>query len=98
MALTPEEVHYIARLARLSFSEEEVGRLAHELNDILAYVAQLDELDTTDVPPMAHVLDLHNVFRPDEVVPRLSHEAALREAPDADADFFRVPKVIDSFF
>lgn len=94
MAITRDEVHYIARLARLSFSDEEEARVAEELSTLLDYVDQLRSLDTSAVPPMSHVLDVFDVTRDDEPVQRISHEEALRPAPDADADHFRVPKVI----
>ena len=94
MAISVEDVRYIAGLARLSFSEEEEERLAHEMSAILDYMEQLNELDTTGVPPMAHVLDLENVFRDDRAEARISREEALQNAPDADGTYFRVPKVI----
>lgn len=95
MSISIEEVHYIASLARLRFSEEEEERLAGQMSRILEYMEQLNELDTTGVPPMAHVLDLTNVFREDDARTRITREEALRNAPDADDEYFRVPKVID---
>lgn len=95
MSVTAADVHYLARLARLRFSEEEEQRLAGEMSRMLDYVDQLAELDTAGVPPMTHVLDLANVFREDEPAARITHDDALRNAPDADADYFRVPKVIE---
>jgi aspartyl-tRNA(Asn)/glutamyl-tRNA(Gln) amidotransferase subunit C len=95
MALSTDEVRYIARLARLRFSPDEQERLAQEMGKVLDYMDTLDELDTSGVPPMSHVLDLYNVQRDDEVAERISHEDALDGAPDADSDYFRVPKVID---
>ncbi len=94
MSVSVEDVKYIAELARLSFSDEEQERLAGELNAILAYMAKLDELDTSAVEPMTHVLDVNNVFRAEEVEQRITHDEALKNAPDADSDYFRVPKVI----
>jgi aspartyl-tRNA(Asn)/glutamyl-tRNA(Gln) amidotransferase subunit C len=94
MSISVEDVRYIAGLARLRFAEEEEQRLAREMGAILDYVDQLNELDTTGVPPMAHVLDLYNVYRSDKASPRISREEALRNAPDADGEYFRVPKVI----
>jgi len=95
MSVSVEEVRYIAELARLRFSEDEERLLARQMSDILHYMDQLNELDTEDVAPMSHVLDLYNVFRSDEVKPRITHDEALRNAPDADSDYFRVPKVIE---
>ena len=95
MALSTDEVRYIARLARLQFSSEEEERLARDMGKVLDYVDTLNELDTSGVPPMSHVLDLTNVQREDDVAQRISHDDALSNAPDADSDYFRVPKVID---
>ncbi len=95
MALSVEEVRYMAGLARLRFSEEEEARLARQMSSILDYMTKLNELDTTGVPPMSHVLDLYNVFRGDDVEQRITREAALGAAPGADSDYFRVPKVIE---
>ena len=95
MAITVEDVRYIAELARLSFSEEEERRLVGEMSAILDYMKKLSELDTTGVPPMAHVLDLENVFREDKAERRISREEALQNAPDADGTYVRVPKVIE---
>ncbi len=95
MSVSIEEVRYIATLARLSFTPDEEARLAEQLSKVLEYIEKLDELDTSDVAPMSHVLDLHNVFRKDVATARISREEALKNAPDADGTYFRVPKVID---
>ncbi|MEX0746735.1 MAG: Asp-tRNA(Asn)/Glu-tRNA(Gln) amidotransferase subunit GatC [Rhodothermales bacterium] len=95
MSLSVHDVRYIASLARLRFSEEEEQKLAEQMSEILAYVEKLNELDTTSVPPMSHVLDLNNVVRGDQVQTRVSREEALRNAPDSDGVYFRAPKVIE---
>jgi aspartyl-tRNA(Asn)/glutamyl-tRNA(Gln) amidotransferase subunit C len=95
MSVTIDEVRYIARLARLRFTEEEEGLMAEQMSKILDYMDQLNELDTEGVPPMSHVLDLTNVFREDVATRRISREEALRNAPDADEAYFRAPKVIE---
>lgn len=95
MAITSEEVRYVAALARLRFTEAEEAQLAGEMSAILGYMEQLGELDTDGVEPMAHVLDSSNVFREDAVQERITREQALANAPDADSDYFRVPKVIE---
>ncbi len=95
MAVTREDVRYIAELARLRFSEEEEEQLATEMNRILEYMDKLNELDTSEVPPMSHVLDLYDVFRPDIPQQRITREEALKNAPDTDGEYFRVPKVIE---
>ncbi len=95
MAISVEEVRYIAALARLRFSEDQEQRLAQQMSQMLDYVDKLNELDTTGVPPMSHVLDVYNVFRDDVPQQRITREDALRNAPDADNAYFRVPKVIE---
>jgi len=88
-------VRHVARLARLSVSDEELARFAEQLSSILDYVAQLNELDTTDVPPAAHPLPVKNVFRADEVREPWDAERALSNAPDRQNGFFKVPKVLE---
>ena len=95
MSVSVDEVQRIASLARLRFSESEEKELAGQMSRILDYMEKLNELDTSGVPAMSHVLDLKNVFRDDEVSSRISREEALKNAPDADGTYFRVPKVID---
>ncbi len=95
MSVSIEQVRYIASLARLRFTEKEEKRLAEQMNDVLGYVEKLDELDTSGVEPMSHVLDLYNVFREDVAESRISREEALKNAPDADDAYIRAPKVIE---
>ena len=94
MSVTIKDVEHVAALARLSFSDEEKMKLTSELNDILTYMEQLNKLDTTNVEPLAHVIELSNVFRADEVRPSVTREEALKNAPVATEKFFKVPKVI----
>ncbi len=95
MSVTKDDVHYIAELARLRFSEDEEEEMARQLSSVLDYMEKLNELDTQDVEPMSHVLDITNVFRKDEPRQRITRDDALSNAPDADQAYFRVPKVID---
>jgi len=95
MSVSREEVQHIADLARLEFSETEEQKMADELSAILDYVGKLNELDTSGVDPMSHVLDVTNVERPDEVEARIDRDQALENAPDTDGSSFRVPKVIE---
>jgi aspartyl-tRNA(Asn)/glutamyl-tRNA(Gln) amidotransferase subunit C len=88
-------VRHVALLARLKLSDAEVARLAGELSAILDYMDQLNELDTANVPPMAHALPVVNVFREDEIVPSPGVEVVLANAPQRQGSFFRVPKVLD---
>ena len=92
--LTEQEVRHVAKLARLKCTDEEIATLTSQLGAILGYFAQLEELDTTDVEPLAHCLPIHNVFREDEVQPSLSNDEALANAPQRDGEFFAVPKVL----
>ncbi|MFH0811158.1 MAG: Asp-tRNA(Asn)/Glu-tRNA(Gln) amidotransferase subunit GatC [Pseudomonadota bacterium] len=94
MKLSKAEVEYVARLARLEFSEQEKEIFTTQLNSILDYVGKLGELDTSGVSPTAHVMDLTNAFREDVVGPSLSPDEALSNAPEHEDDFFVVPKVI----
>jgi aspartyl-tRNA(Asn)/glutamyl-tRNA(Gln) amidotransferase subunit C len=94
MPVTLKDVEHIAKLARLEFTQEEMEKFTHQLNEILAYMEQLNKLDTTNVEPLSHVIELNNVFRRDEVKPGLTTEEALRNAPSKTEKFFKVPKVI----
>ena len=94
MSISISDVRYIAALARLSFSSEEEFELTDQMNTVLEYMDKLNELDTSAVPPMSHVLSVQNVYRLDHAEQRISHDEAMKNAPDADSDYFRVPKVI----
>ncbi len=89
------DVQHVARLASLSLSPEEAARFARDLEAIVGYVAQLEELDTRDVPPTAHVQLDRMPLRADEVRPCLSHEDALAQAPAVDEDGFAVPTFVE---
>lgn len=95
MSVTEKDVRYMADLARLQLSGEEVKSFAQDMNQILGYMERLDELDTSDVEPLEHVIELDSRLRPDKAENPISHEDALKNAPDADSDYFRVPKVIE---
>ena len=91
MAITREDVLHVAALARLELGEDEIGRLTEQLNDILAAVGKVSELDLTDVPPTSHPLAVVNVFGRDEPRPSLRLEDVFANAPEREADYFRVP-------
>jgi aspartyl-tRNA(Asn)/glutamyl-tRNA(Gln) amidotransferase subunit C len=111
MKVTDQDVAYVAELANLDLTAEERGGMLRDLNAILDYVDRLNELDTSDVPPMTQVSNRYGVdgakqgsepfayaLREDVVEglrKSLPHHEALANAPDADEDFFRVPKVIE---
>lgn len=93
--ISEADVRHIALLSRLKPSDDEVRLFADQLSSILTYVEQLSEIDTTEVPPTAHALPVHNVFRPDEPKPSLAPDAVLANAPQRDGHFFAVPKVLE---
>lgn len=95
MSVTNDDVRYVADLARLQFSDEETEKMAGEMSKILDFMETLEEVDTRDVEPLEHVIELEYRFRNDKTEESLSHEMALKNAPDADTDYFRVPRVIE---
>jgi len=88
-------VTYIAKLSRLRLNNEEKVILVSQINDILQYVDKLNELDTSSVQPMSHVLDLKNVFRMDEINPSLPAETVVSLATDSENNLFSVPRIIE---
>ena len=97
MKITENDVAYVADLANLELTEAERERMVRDLNSILGYIDRLNELNTDSVPPMAQtaVAGSGDVLRVDALQPCLPHEQALKNAPEHDKDFFKVPKVID---
>ncbi len=95
MSVSEKEVRYVANLARLQLSEDEVKHLSKDMNNILGYMDLLNELDTENIEPLEHVIDLKSRLRSDISEQTMSHADALKNAPDADSDYFRVPKVIE---
>lgn len=103
MKVTEKDVAYVADLANLELTQQERGSLLRDLNSILEYIDRLNELDTSNVPPMAQVSarpggDGSDAGRDDIVEgvrKSLPHDVALENAPDSDGTFFRVPKVIE---
>lgn len=88
-------VQQTAKLARLRFTPAEEARIGQDLDRILEYMAQLNALDTENVAPLVNVLDQVNTLREDVQITRITREEALQNAPDADENYFRVPKVIE---
>jgi len=95
-AFTPADVAKIAALANLELDADELDIFARQLGEILAYADQVQQIDTTGVPPTASVVMRHAADRADQTRPSLDRDAALANAPDAalDAGLFRVPRVI----
>jgi len=105
MSVSEKDVERVAELANLELTSSEKTAMVRDLNAVLGYFAQLNELETSSVPPMAQVADLLSLgreaetgalhLRADEVAPSLSRERVLDSAPDTDGIFFKVPKVIE---
>jgi aspartyl-tRNA(Asn)/glutamyl-tRNA(Gln) amidotransferase subunit C len=95
MELQKKEVEQVARLACLSLTNEEIGIFQKQLSEILTYIGKLNELDTSDIKPTSHVMEIHNVFREDTARPGLTRDEALSTAPDRANGFFKVPKIIE---
>ncbi len=98
MKITEKEVRYVADLANLALTDDEIRRYCADLDEILAYVGKLNEVDTSQVEPMAQVLHEAGettTLRPDEVKPSLSDEIALANAPLSGVGQFKVPKVVE---
>ena len=94
MALTPEDVADLARLARIELTPAELAHLAPQLDVILESVARVADVAADDVPPTSHALPLTNVFRADVVTPSLPLADVLAGAPAAEQDRFRVPRIL----
>jgi len=94
MALSRQEVEKVSLLARLQLTSDELDRMTTQMGQIVAYVEQLGELNTDNVQPMAHALELHNVFADDLPHASLERADALANAPHHDREFYLVPAVL----
>ena len=107
MKVTEKDVAYVADLANLELTDQERQRMLRDLNSILDYIDRLNQLDTSDVPPMAQVSTMFGqsgiqsadksaaAWRDDVPQPCLQHAEAMKNAPETDGDFFKVPRVIE---
>lgn len=95
MKITPETLQKVAHLARLELSEQETAPITENLEKVLTWMEQLNELDTSATEPLIHISEEINVFREDVAHNALSHAQALHNAPKRDAQYFRVPKVVE---
>jgi aspartyl-tRNA(Asn)/glutamyl-tRNA(Gln) amidotransferase subunit C len=95
MKIDKASIKKIAHLARLEFDESSAEKMSKDMSQILDWVEQLNEVDTTEVAPLTTMSSEVNVMREDQVGAHLDHEAALKNAPKRDSDYFRVPKVLD---
>ena len=93
--ITKKDVEYVANLSRLELDDAALDEFVPSMQEILDYVKQLNNLDTSDIEPTAHVLPIKNVKREDEIKPSLTNEEALQSAPEKTDGFFLVPPVIE---
>ena len=89
------DIEHVARLARLELTDEEKARLREQLGVILEHAAKVGEVAAEDVPPTAYAIPRSNVFRADELTPSLPVDEVLANAPEAEADRFKVPRIVE---
>lgn len=92
--LSEDDVLKVASLSRLKLSETEVNALGKQMGSVLKYIAMLDELDTESIEPMAHAIEISNVFREDQLQESLPRDKALSNAPQTDGNYFLVPAIL----
>lgn len=94
MSLSQDDVKKVASLSRLALTDDELAQMQQHLGQILDYFEILQDVDTENVEPLAHAIELHNVFREDEVLESLPREDALANAPKTDGKYFLVPEIL----
>ena len=92
MSISLEQIKHLAHLSRLDFTEEELKEMQGDMGKILDFVAQIDALDLSGIEPLTQMSDSANVMREDQTKGMIEKEEALKNAPDANSDYFRVPK------
>ena len=92
--LNEDQIRYVAQLAYLDLTEEEIQLYARQLNDILGYMEKLSKIDVSQIEPTFHSLSVQNVFREDIVKPSLIAQEALSNAPQKELDNFKVPRIL----
>ena len=95
MAISKKDVQYVADLCRIHLDDKELNRLSSQLEDILKFIDQLKKLDVKDILPSSHILEIKNVYRKDEVYPSLLSPEVLKNAPQKQGEFFKVPPIIE---
>lgn len=88
-----KDVKHVAKLARLELTPDEEIKFSKQLGDILKYVEQMNEVDTTGIEPMSHAISFSNVMREDIEIYEQTKEELMQNAPDREGDFFKVPKI-----
>jgi aspartyl-tRNA(Asn)/glutamyl-tRNA(Gln) amidotransferase subunit C len=94
MNITRTDVEKLAHLGRLELTETELAQMERDMNKMLLFVDKINELNLDGIEPLAYMSDEVNILRADEIIQTISHEEALKNAPDKDTDYFRVPKVL----
>ena len=94
MKITTEEARKVALLSRLEFSDEKLELMRQSMNDILTYMEKLNQYDTADTESTVHAVELYNVMREDVPHDSFTNEEALMNAPDKEAGYFKVPRII----
>ena len=90
-----DEVKKIAKLSRLKITDEEAEKFSSQLTDILKYAEKINEINTDNIPPTSHSIDIKNALRADTVKPSYSRESIMRNAPEPENGFYKVPKIIE---
>ena len=91
--ITIQDVEHVAKLDRLEITDEEKVKFSKQLGDVLKYVEQMNEVDTTNVEPLSHVVDFNNFMREDEISYDCTKEQLMMNAPEEENGFFKVPKI-----
>lgn len=95
MKITKEQVEHVAKLARLNLTEEEKEHFTNDMEAIISFADQINELDIKDVKPTDHVIPINNVFRDDVIKPSMDREQLLKNAPSQENGCFSVPKIVE---
>lgn len=94
MKISDDEIKKLAHLSRLELNEEAVAKMSEDMEKVLGFVEKINELELRDIEPLTHLTEEVNILRKDEVKQEITHEEALKNAPDANTDYFKVPKVM----
>ncbi len=95
MSISRDEIRHVARLSRLALTEDEQTHMQTELGAVLEYIDKLNELDTSDVEPTYHAVEMSNVLRDDEVRPSYPLDEVLKNAPERQGPYFLVPRILE---
>jgi len=95
MKISTEDVQKLAHLSRLQLNDSEAEAMKQDLTKILDFVAAIEAMDLEGIEPLVHMTDRENVLREDEPEAVMTHAQAMKNAPDADSDYFRVPRVVE---